>query len=100
MIDHPEDADWVKTSMEALGLRHQGYEVTDVICDMWIDTLVEILRELSGKDWGERLERVWREQLGVICCFACRARFGGPAGCPSELSRPRPTRELPHARGR
>ena len=75
VIDHLEDADWVKSNMEALGLRHQGYEVTDEMYDMWIDALVETLQQLSGDAWSEHLERVWREQLEMICGFARRAQF-------------------------
>jgi hypothetical protein len=39
VVDHLEDAGWVKTNMEALGLRHQSYEISDEMYDWWIDVL-------------------------------------------------------------
>jgi hemoglobin-like flavoprotein len=75
VVDHLEDAGWVKTNMEALGLRHQSYEISDEMYDWWIDVLIETLCELSGEAWNERLERVWRKQLETICGFARHARF-------------------------
>ena len=75
VIDHLEDADWVKSNMEALGLRHQSYEITGEMYDMWIEALVETLQELSGEAWSEHLERVWRERLEIICALARNARF-------------------------
>lgn len=75
VIDHLDDARWVKTNMEALGIRHQGYEVTAEMYDWWIEALLETLEDLSGTDWSERLARVWREQLEVICALARDAQL-------------------------
>ena len=73
VIDNLGDAGWVKTNMESLGIRHESYEVTNVMYDWWIDALMDTLRALSGEGWSERLERVWREQLGLICRYAREA---------------------------
>lgn len=75
VIDHLEDASWVKSNMEALGIRHQDYEVTGEMYDWWIEVLIDTLRELSGDAWSERLDRVWREQLEFICGIARNAEL-------------------------
>jgi hemoglobin-like flavoprotein len=77
VIEHLEDARWVRSNMESLGIRHQSYEVTDEMYDFWTEALVGTLRALSGDGWSDRLERVWREQLGLICGFARNASVGG-----------------------
>ena len=75
VIDHLSDHGWVVSNMQSLGARHAAYDVDPEMYDWWASTLLDTLRELSGDDWSERLEAVWREKLELICSIARKAQL-------------------------
>ena len=59
VIDHLEDAAWFETTMMALGERHAGYGVTDVMYAWVGDALLATLAEAAGEAWSDELDRQW-----------------------------------------
>ena len=66
VLDHLEDAPWLKTTLGALGAKHAGYHVTHEMYD-WVGTsLLATLAEVAGPAWTPELQGAWAEALGAI----------------------------------
>jgi hemoglobin-like flavoprotein len=66
VLDHLEDAPWLKETLFALGKRHVGYGVRDEMYGWVGECLIAALAEAAGPDWNERTERAWRMAFGAI----------------------------------
>lgn len=66
VIDRLEDAEWLTTTLGALGRRHVGYGVTNEMYDWVGASLLATLAAIAGDAWTERHEQAWTNAYGVI----------------------------------
>lgn len=66
VMDHLEDAPWLKQTLAALGAKHVGYGVTPEMYDWVGDALLAAMAEAAGKDWSPKLAAQWTEAYGAI----------------------------------
>lgn len=66
VLDHLEDAPWLKDTLGALGAKHVGYGVTHEMYDWVGASLLATLAEVAGPAWTPELQRAWSEAIGAI----------------------------------
>jgi len=66
VLDHIEDAPWLKDTLGALGAKHVGYGVTPEMYDWVGASLLATLAEVAGPAWSPELAAAWGEAYGVI----------------------------------
>lgn len=66
VIEHLEDATWLKTQLAALGAKHVEYGVQDHMYPWVGECLVATLKETAGPDWTPRIEQAWLTAFGAI----------------------------------
>jgi hemoglobin-like flavoprotein len=66
VLDHLEDAPWLKDTLGALGAKHVGYGVTPEMYSWVGASLLAALAEVAGAAWTPEHEASWGEAYGVI----------------------------------
>lgn len=66
VVDHLEDAPWLKSTLHALGAKHVSYGVRDEMYAWVGDALLATLREVAGEAWNAELEQAWSEAYAAI----------------------------------
>lgn len=66
VLDHLEDAPWLKQTLGALGAKHVGYGVTPEMYGWVGASLLATLAEVAGPAWTPELEGAWGEAYGAI----------------------------------
>ena len=66
VLDHLEDAPWLKQTLSALGTKHVGYGVTPEMYGWVGASLLATLAEVAGPAWTPELEGAWGEAYGAI----------------------------------
>jgi hemoglobin-like flavoprotein len=66
VMDHLEDAPWLKETLHGLGEKHRGYGVTPEMYDWVGASLLATLAEAAGPDWTPKHQEQWAEAYGVI----------------------------------
>lgn len=66
VLDHLEDAPWLRDTLGALGTKHVGYGVTREMYDWVGASLLATLAEVAGPAWTPELEGAWAEAYGAI----------------------------------
>lgn len=66
VIEHLEDASWLKQQLAALGAKHIEYGVQDHMYPWVGECLVATLKEVAGDDWSPRIEQAWLAAFGAI----------------------------------
>lgn len=66
VIDHLEDAAWLKANLAALGKKHQDYGVTPEMYGWVGASLLETLGNVAGDAWTPELKAAWTEAYGAI----------------------------------
>jgi hemoglobin-like flavoprotein len=66
VMDHLEDAPWLKEQLGALGKKHTEYGVTTEMYGWVGDALLTTLAEAAGKDWTPAMLANWTEAYGAI----------------------------------
>jgi len=66
VLDHLEDAPWLKDTLGALGAKHVGYGVTREMYDWVGASLIAALAETAGPKWTPELTGAWSEAYGAI----------------------------------
>jgi len=66
IMDHLDNAFWLKQALVRYGARHASYGVTNEMYDWFGECLMVTLAEAKGDDWSPRLEEAWREAYGAI----------------------------------
>lgn len=67
VLDHLEDAPWLKRQLAALGGRHAEYGVTRVMYDDVGAALLETLAKSAGTEWTPAVEDQWKQAYAAIC---------------------------------
>lgn len=66
VMDHLEDAPWLKQTLGSLGDKHVAYGVTDAMYGWVGDALLATLAEVAGPDWTPEIEAAWTDAYGAI----------------------------------
>jgi hemoglobin-like flavoprotein len=66
VLEHLEDAPWLKATLGALGAKHVGYGVTREMYDWVGASLLATLAEVAGPQWTPELQGAWAEAYGAI----------------------------------
>lgn len=66
VVDHLEDAQWLGSTLGALGRQHVDYGVTAEMYAWVADSLVRTLAEVAGDDWTPETESAWNAALLAI----------------------------------
>ncbi|TPV96281.1 MAG: flavohemoprotein [Myxococcales bacterium FL481] len=66
VLDHIEDAEWLKRELGAMGRRHDGYGVREEMYPWVGECLVAAMREAGGEDWTPEMTNAWTEAYGAI----------------------------------
>ncbi len=67
MVMCSEGTDWLVSNLKLLGAKHVEFDVSDEMYDLWTESVLGVLSELSGPSWGSSLERLWRERIEYLC---------------------------------
>ncbi len=66
IVDHLEDATWLKGQLTALGQKHVGYGVSPEMYGWVGASLLETLASVAGDAWTPELEQTWSEAYGAV----------------------------------
>lgn len=66
VIDHVEDASWLKENLAAMGVKHIEYGVTREMYDWVGESLLATLAEIAGSEWTPKVATAWTEAYGAI----------------------------------
>lgn len=66
VIDHVEDAEWLTSTLGAMGAKHVDYGVTPSMYPWVGGALIATLAEIAGPDWTPEMEAAWSEAFGAI----------------------------------
>jgi hemoglobin-like flavoprotein len=66
VMDHIEDAEWLSSTLQAMGKKHVDYGVTDEMYDWVGASLLATLAEAAGPAWSSELNAAWTEAYGAI----------------------------------
>jgi hemoglobin-like flavoprotein len=66
VVDHLEDASWLKATLSQLGAKHRGYGVTDEMYGWVGASLLAAIAEAAGADWSPELDAAWTEAYSAI----------------------------------
>ncbi len=69
VVDHLEDAEWLESTLRAMGKKHVDYGVTDEMYDWVGDSLLRTLAEVAGDEWTPEVEAAWKEAYGAIAAL-------------------------------
>ena len=67
MVMCSEGTDWLVSNLKLLGAKHVEFDVSDEMYDLWTESVLGVLSELSGPSWGSSRERLWRERIEYLC---------------------------------
>jgi nitric oxide dioxygenase len=66
IVDHVEDAAWLRQELRAVAGSHVRYGVRPDMYPWVGEALIETLRDACGDEWSEEAERAWREAYARI----------------------------------
>lgn len=66
VIDHVEDAEWLTSTLGAMGAKHVDYGVTASMYPWVGGALIATLAEIAGPDWTPEMEAAWSEAFDAI----------------------------------
>jgi len=66
IVDHLEDATWLKGQLGALGQKHVGYGVKPEMYGWVGASLLETLASVAGDAWTPELAQAWSEAYGAV----------------------------------
>lgn len=66
VVDHVDDADWLASTLHAMGRKHYEYGVTREMYPWVGESLLATLAEIAGGDWTPAIERAWADAFGAI----------------------------------
>ncbi len=66
VMEHIEDAHWLRQTLAAMGRKHVDYGVTREMYDWVGASLLATIAEAAGDAWSLELEGAWREAYAAI----------------------------------
>jgi hemoglobin-like flavoprotein len=73
VLDHLEDAPWLKETLASIGVKHASYGVTTEMYGWVGECLLATLAEVAGPAWTPELHAAWAEAYGAIVSLALPA---------------------------
>lgn len=86
VLDHLEDAPWLEATLGALGAKHVGYGVSDIMYDQVGDALLATLAEVAAEAWTPVVANQWVKAYTAI---ASMMQEGAKAALLASGSHPR-----------
>jgi hemoglobin-like flavoprotein len=88
LLDHLEETSWLEATLPALGAKHAGYGVTEVMYGWVGECLLATFAEVLGRGWTPELAVGWLEAYVAVAALMKRGARGamiaaapaGPAG--------------------
>lgn len=84
VIDHLEDAPWLRETLVALGAKHVHYGVTDEMYGWVGESLLATLAEVAAEAWTPRVEKAWTDAYGAISGLMLEGAHGVRPTVPAE----------------
>lgn len=66
IVDHLDDATWLKGQLSALGQKHVGYGVRPEMYGWVGSSLLETLAIVAGDAWTPEIAAAWTEAYGAV----------------------------------
>jgi len=66
VLEHLEDAPWLRAMLGVLGDKHAGYGVTPEMYAWVGDSLLATLAEVAGAEWTPEVATAWTQAYGTI----------------------------------
>jgi hemoglobin-like flavoprotein len=66
VVDHVEDAEWLTTTLHAMGRKHVDYGVTEAMYAYVGDALLATLAEHAGEAWTPDVATAWTDAYTAI----------------------------------
>jgi hemoglobin-like flavoprotein len=66
VVDHVEDAEWLTTTLHAMGRKHVDYGVTEPMYAYVGDALLATLAEHAGEAWTPDVATAWTDAYTAI----------------------------------
>lgn len=66
VLDHLDDAPWLRDTLGALGFQHADYGVTEPMYEWVGASLLATLEEIAGNDWSPEMAEAWGGAYGAI----------------------------------
>lgn len=66
VVDHVEDAAWLKDTLTAMGAKHVEYGVTAEMYPWVGECLIATLAEIAAEHWTPPVQAAWTEAFGAI----------------------------------
>ncbi|CAN5374159.1 hypothetical protein BH09MYX1_BH09MYX1_03610 [soil metagenome] len=66
VLDHVDDAPWLRQTLLSLGAKHVSYGVRDEMYPWVGESLLATLAEVGGDDWTEEVATAWADAIGAI----------------------------------
>ena len=66
VVDHVEDAEWLTTTLHAMGKKHVDYGVKDEMYPWVGEALLATLEEHAGDAWSPEVATAWADAYGAI----------------------------------
>ncbi len=66
VVDHLDDAEWLGSTLGAMGRQHVDYGVTPEMYGWVADSLIRTLAEVAGSEWTAETEAAWTAALLAI----------------------------------
>nr|WP_064570271.1 globin domain-containing protein [Gordonia sp. LAM0048] len=66
VVDHVDDAEWLTTTLHALGRQHARFGVTRPMYCAFAECMIAAMSEIGGDAWTPAMTQAWDRALGAI----------------------------------
>ncbi len=66
VVDHVDDAEWLASTLRAMGRKHVEYGVTAEMYPWVGESLIATLAEIAGPHWTPAIQQAWTDAFGAI----------------------------------
>ena len=66
VVEHLDDAEWLTTTLHALGRRHAGLGVTRPMYTAVAECMIAAMSEIGGESWTPAMTLAWDRALGAV----------------------------------
>lgn len=69
VLDHLDDAEWLRTTLNALGAEHVSFGVTPEMYGWVAGSLIATMADIGGDRWTPQMTEAWEQALGAIAAL-------------------------------
>lgn len=66
VLDHLDDAEWLASTLGALGAKHAAYGATPAMFDAVAECMIAAMEERGGAAWTPEMTNAWTEALSAV----------------------------------